>query len=99
MKKMLAERLRETQRLTILHLIASLERRQIDSQTLRLAMRDLGLETDSLLLDGELRWMERAGVVLVEDLPLSIMIRLTEQGDLAQRGVIEVPGIARPALP
>ncbi len=98
MKKLLADRLRESQRLTILSLIAALERRDIDDRTLRLALRDLGQELDSTLLLGELRWMERAGVVRLQDMAAGYRAFLTEQGDLAQRGVIEVPGIARPDL-
>lgn len=99
MKKLLAERLRETRRLVILQLIAALERRRIDQQLLSLALRDLDHETERTVLQSELRWLERQGMVEISDDRPNWLICLTERGDLAQRGEIEEPGVARPALP
>lgn len=98
--KRLEERLREQLRLTILQLIGALERRRIDDATLSLALRDLGHETERPLLVSELRQLERQALVLIEDLGEGrLLVLLTERGDLARRGVIEEPGVARPALP
>ena len=99
MNKLLAERLRETKRLTILQLLASVEGRRIDLGTLGLALRDLGHETERTVLDSECRWLERQGLVLLQPTGGSPLVVLTEKGDMAQRGAIEEPGVARPALP
>lgn len=99
MKKMLAERLLETKRLTILQLLGSLEGRRIDLGTLGLALRDLGHETERTVLESELRWLERQGLVVLEETAGAPIVVLTEKGDMAQRGAIAEPGVARPALP
>lgn len=99
MSKLLAERLRETKRLTILQLLASVEGRRIDLGTLGLALRDLGHETERSVLESEVRWLERQGVVALLPTAAAPVVALTEKGDMAQRGTIEEPGIARPALP
>lgn len=100
MSKLLAERLRESKRLTILTLLGAVEGRRIDLGTLALALRDLAHETERTVLVSELRWLERQGLVRLTSVGDSLVaIELTEKGDQAQRGVIEEPGVARPALP
>lgn len=97
--KTLAERLAASRRLTILQLIAALERRSIDLNLLSLALRDLDVETERTVLQSEIRWLERQSLVKVETATDNWIVRLTERGDMAQRGVIAEPGVARPALP
>ena len=98
--KLLEERLRETKRLVILRLVAALERRRIDLMTLRSALRDLGHETERDVLVSELRWLDRQSLLRLDDLAGGgLLITLTERGDMAQRGEIEEPGVARPDLP
>lgn len=104
MKKLLADRLRESRRLLILQLVAAVERRRIDISTLGQALRDMDHVTERTLLQSELRWLERQGLVIIEAQPSTGVaatwsISLTERGDLAQRGDIEEPGVARPELP
>lgn len=99
MKKLLADRLRESRRLLILQLVAAVESRRIDTATLGRALRDLDHATERTLLQSELRWLERQGLVLIEERPAGWSISLTERGDLARLGDIEEPGVARPELP
>lgn len=99
MKKLLAERLRESRRLVILQLLAAVERRRLDRQLMSLALRDLDNETERTVLASELRWLERQALVSIDDARDNWLICLTERGDLAQRGEIEEPGVARPELP
>ncbi len=98
--KRLEERLRETKRLTILQLIAALEPKRIDLMTLGYALRDFGQETERTVLEGEVRWMGRQGLVVIDE-PMAgvLQVSLTQRGDMAQRGEVEEPGVARPALP
>lgn len=98
MKKLLADRLREARRLLILQLVAAVESRRIDISTLGRALRDMDHTTERTLLQSELRWLERQNLVSIVELPLTWSISLTERGDLAQRGDIEEPGVARPDL-
>lgn len=98
MKKLLAERLQETRRLVILTLVAAIEARRIDLNLLRLALRDLGHETERTVLQSQLRWLERQGLIAIDDDRENWLIALTERGDLAQRGEIHEPGVARPEL-
>lgn len=98
MKKLLADRLREGRRLLILQLVAAVESRRIDISTLGRALRDMDHTTERTLLQSELRWLERQNLVSIVELPLTWSIGLTERGDLAQRGDIEEPGVARPDL-
>lgn len=98
MKKLLADRLREARRLLILQLVAAVESRRIDISTLGRALRDMDHTTERTLLQSELRWLERQNLVSIVELPLTWSIGLTERGDLAQRGDIEEPGVARPDL-
>lgn len=97
--KMLAERLREKKRLRILELLAQLEGRRLDLATLGLALRDLDLATDRTALESEIRQLERQGLVVTRQPAATLIIVLTERGDLVQRGDIEEPGVARPELP
>lgn len=99
MSKLLAERLKETKRLTILQLLASVEGRRIDLATLGLALRDLGQPTERSVLESEIRWMDRQGLVQLVATAGAPIVALTEKGDMAQLGDIEEPGVARPALP
>jgi hypothetical protein len=99
MKKTLAERLRESLRLTILQLLGELENRRIDERTLRMALRDMDRETPRDVLFSELQWMDRQGLVILNDVGMvTATVTLTERGDLAQRGETIEPGVARPAL-
>ncbi len=99
MSKLLAQRLQEARRLIILQLIASLEARRIDLNLLRLALRDLGHETEKTVLQSELRWLGRQALIDLDERTDNWLARLTERGDLAQRGEISEPGVARPELP
>lgn len=95
----LQERLRESLRLIILTLLGAVESRRVDSRTLAMALRDMGHETAREPLESELRWLERQGLVTLErPVAATLVIALTEKGDQAQRGVVEEPGVARPAL-
>lgn len=97
--KLLAERLREKKRLTLLELLASVEGRRLDLATLGLALRDLDLATDRTVLESEIRHLERQGLVLSRPTAASLVVTLTERGDLCRLGDIEEPGVARPELP
>lgn len=98
MKKLLAERLQETRHLVILTLVAAIEARRIDLNLLRLALRDLGHETERTVLQSQLRWLERQGLIAIDDDRENWLIALMERGDMAQRGEIHEPGVARPEL-
>lgn len=96
---MIADRLREARRLIVLQLLAAIEGRKVDAGTLGLALRDMGHGAESTVLESELRWLERQGLVQLIPTAAKPVVALTEKGDLAQRGDIEEPGVARPALP
>lgn len=99
MSKLMAERLRETKRLMVLQLLGAVEGRRIDFGTLGLALRDLGHETERSVLESELRWMERQALVQLTTADGWTVVSLTQKGDMARRGAIEEPGVARPELP
>ena len=99
LKTMIADRLREARRLIVLQLLAAIEGRKVDAGTLGLALRDMGHGAESTVLESELRWLERQGLVQLIPTAAKPVVALTEKGDLAQRGDIEEPGVARPALP
>ena len=98
MKTTLEARLRESRRLMILELINALDARRIDTNTLGYALRDLTMEMPADVLDGELAWLERQGLVTVEALPIGKSVAITARGDQHVRGVTVEPGVARPAL-
>ncbi|WP_333896267.1 hypothetical protein [Brevundimonas aurantiaca] len=98
MRTTLEMRLRESRRLVILELINALQARRIDANTLAYAMRDMDMEMPADVLDGELAWLDRQGLVTVETLPVGKSIAITARGDQHVRGVTVEPGVARPAL-
>lgn len=99
MSKSLKERLREMLRLQILTVLTRVEARRVTAAILQLALRDLGMEQARDVLEGELRWLDRQGLVKLDEIEGGgLKIALTERGDLAARGVTEEPGVARPAL-
>lgn len=99
MKKTLAERLRESLRLTVLEHLGRQESRTINERVLRVVLRDMGQETATPVLRGELAWLERQGLIVLRDADSDCAIAvLTERGDLCQRGVTMEPGVERPAL-
>lgn len=98
MRKMLEERLRESRRLMILQLINAMEPRRIDSRTLEFALRDLDMEIPTDVLAGELAWLDRQGLVVVEELSIGKSIAITARGDQHARGIVAEPGVARPGL-
>lgn len=98
MKNTLETRLRESRRLMILQLINALEARRIDTGTLAYALRDLDMEMPADVLDGELSWLERQGLVSIDRLPIGKSVAITARGDQHARGVTVEPGVARPAL-
>jgi len=97
-KNTLETRLRESRRLMILQLINALEARRIDTGTLAYALRDLDMEMPADVLDGELSWLERQGLVSIDRLPIGKSVAITARGDQHARGVTVEPGVARPAL-
>lgn len=98
MKATLETRLRESRRLMVLQLINALDARRIDGATLAYALRDLDMEVPADVLDGELAWLERQGLVAIEHLPMGKSIGITARGDQHARGVTVEPGVARPTL-
>lgn len=98
MKKLLEQRLRESRRLTILQLLNAMDARRLDAGTLRLALRDLDMEIPADVLDGELAWLDRQGLVTLEIMALGQSVTITARGDQHARGVTVEPGVARPEL-
>lgn len=98
MKKVLAERLRESRRLVILQLLGAMEDRRMSDGLLASALRDMDMETDADVLRGELTWLDRQGLVGLKDTPIGQSVVLTMRGDQHARGVIAEPGVARPVL-
>lgn len=97
--KLMAQRQQELRRLIILELTASMEARRLDLNLLRLGLRDLGHETERTVLQSELRWLGRQALVVLDETNPNWRVTLTERGDLARRGEIDEPGVARPELP
>lgn len=98
MKKMLAQRLAESRRLIILQLLNAMEARRMPDSLLASALRDMDMETTPDVLAGELAWLERQGLVNLEQTAIGQSIAITAKGDQHERGVIVEPGVARPAL-
>ena len=94
----LGERLRQRRRLIILQLLAAMEDRRLDLSLLGMALRDMNHEMDRTVLQGEVRQLERQGLVQVNAALEIWSLTLTARGDQVQRGVIEEPGVARPDL-
>lgn len=98
MKKVLAERLRESRRLVILDMVSRMESRSMPESMLASVLRDMNMETSPDVLKGELVWLDRQGLVALEETAIGYSITITTRGDQHARGVIAEPGVARPAL-
>lgn len=95
--KTLQERLRESLRLALLRLLAEAGGYTLNASILTAACRDLGHHEARDVIEGELDWLERRAMVVL-DRPIAglTVATLTGRGHDVALGVVTETGIARP---
>lgn len=87
---------RQHLRLTILRLLEEDRDRSANDSLLRDAVRPFGFSPSRDQLKTELRWLEEQGLVSIKDLDPMLVATLTERGQEAATGTVNVPGVKRP---
>lgn len=94
----LAERLRANARLTILRFLEATPAYTLNTSTLVMALRDVGLAETRANVEEHVEFLAEARLVTAErPLPDVVVVRITTEGIEVAHGVREVAGVARPA--
>lgn len=83
-------------RLTVLRTLHEDSDYQINESLLRDAIKPFGFAPSRDALRAQIRWLEEAGLVTVEDLGQILVARLTVRGADVATGVAQIDGIKRP---
>lgn len=89
----------QDRRLVILRILRGIPERRANHFVLRSALASLGYEELAPTLYNDLRWLEKQGLVVTEELDGGILLgTITDLGDQAARGLVRVQGVAVPAV-
>ena len=84
-------------RLAILLLLSVANGYDLNSEMLRIALKNEGYRLGRDLIATELHWLAEQGLVEIEQVNQFLVAKLTDRGEDVAQGHVSVPGVKRPA--
>ena len=97
---LLVERLQvlhtEARRLAVLEVLHAAPTYRCNARVIADLLDQLGLPVSQDQLAMDLSWLQESGLITLVQSPGTLVARATQRGDECARGVIGIPGVARP---
>ncbi len=95
--KSFAEHLAEDRRLVILRLLEQSPGYEANESMIGAVLPDIGHVVSRDQVRTDFAWLKEQGLLMLEELAMVMIAKLTQRGVEAALGIITVPGVKRPA--